>query len=159
MVGSVFSQRTLRELRILWQAQLRSEEWPDEDQLAAGACDALGRMRNGKAMGEYLCAAGPPSVPQIVLSFFIEKVRKERKMCGSLVSGHQSGLLECLCGDCVGWSVATRHEGAAFRQSRVECKSDRPSVVCWLRMQWLCVEACSAGLAHWLLFRSAGQRG
>ena len=32
----------LRELRIPWQAQLRHD-----------ACDALGRMRNGKAIGEY----------------------------------------------------------------------------------------------------------
>ena len=55
----------LQELRIPWQAQPRPEEWPTEDQLAADACDALGRMRNGKAMGEdcvpteCLCAAGP----------------------------------------------------------------------------------------------------
>ena len=54
----------LRELRIPWQAQLRPEEWPDEDRLAADACGALGKVRNGKAMGEdcvpteYLCAAG-----------------------------------------------------------------------------------------------------
>ena len=41
-------------------------------------------------------------------------------MCGSPVHGHQSGLLHCLCGDCVGWFIATRHEGAAFRQSRVK---------------------------------------
>ena len=55
----------LRELRIPWQAQLRPKEWPDEDQLAADACDVLGRMRTAKAMGEYcvpaeyLCAGGP----------------------------------------------------------------------------------------------------
>ena len=42
----------LQELHIPWQAQLRPEEWPDEDQLAADACDALRRMRNGKAIGE-----------------------------------------------------------------------------------------------------------
>ena len=60
---------------------------------------------------------GSTTVPQIVLSFIIEKMRKERKCA---VYGHQSGLPQCLCSDCVGWSVATRHEGAAFQQSRVE---------------------------------------
>ena len=201
----------LRELRTPWQAQLRPEEWLDEDQLAADACDTLGRMRNGNAMGEdcvpteYLYAAGPgylrafvrlaqrslqegvpsrwrtgcmvpvpkkPRVPpeckecwkcvagvshrQDLLEdrpdqasgfapgscsgpavqrdqgrfnvgatdralLFHREDAQGTEMCGSLVCGHQSGLLlHCLCGDCVGWSVATRHEGAAFRQSKVE---------------------------------------
>ena len=53
----------LRELRIPWQAQPRSEEWPDEDQLAADACNAMGRMRNGKAMEGILCAYGVRCAP------------------------------------------------------------------------------------------------
>ena len=150
-----------QELRIPCQAQLRPEEWPGEDQLAADACDALGRMRKIIAMAEdcvlpkCLSAAGPgylrafarlalrslqegvpsrwrtgcmvpmakkprvplsgkihskivrtkiqhlppeaakgrqsggikggsTSVPQIVLSFFIEKMRKERKCAAVL---------------------------------------------------------------------------
>ena len=127
-MGSVFSQRTLKAC-IPWKAQLRPEEWPDEDQLAADACDALGRMHGcetDRPWGRIVsprstCArlvqdisghlrgwlsghsrvpsrllqvawfqwaksrqsggmkGGSTSVPQIVLSFFIEMMRKERK--------------------------------------------------------------------------------
>ena len=55
----------LCEPRAPWQDQSRPEEWLDEDQLAADACDALGRMRNGMAMEEdcvpteHLRVAGP----------------------------------------------------------------------------------------------------
>ena len=48
----------LQELRIPWQAQLRPEEWLDEDQLAADAGDALGRMRKRKSHGRGLCSHG-----------------------------------------------------------------------------------------------------
>ena len=82
--------------------------WPKIQHLLPEA--AQGRQSGG-------IKGGSMSVPQIVLSFFIEKMRKQRKCAAVLFTDYKGAFHGGLGGDCVGWSVATRHEGAAFRRA------------------------------------------
>ena len=76
--GSASSSKTLkgrqRELRAPWQDQPRPDGWPDEEQLAADACDVRGNMQNKKAMGGGQLPCGvltggwtrkPSSLPEV----------------------------------------------------------------------------------------------
>ena len=66
---------------------------------------------------------GSASVPQIVLSFFIEKMRKERKCVAVLFTDIKAAFYSVFAEIALGGLLPLDTRGGAFRQSRVELPS------------------------------------
>ena len=125
------------------------EDRPDQD-------SAFAQGRQSRAI-----KGGSTSVPQIVLSFFIEKMRKERKCAAVLFTDIKAAFHSVFAEIALGGLLPLDTREQLFDKAGLSghIRQVLRDLLAEDAVSGTSVEACSSGLAHWLLFRSEGQRG